>query len=297
MNNPVPALRDNNEVAAAADRSRTIGDILVDSGRLDAEKVALIVAQQEKDGSQFGEAALALNLVTKDDVMFALARQYDYAMLLPGASPVSKELVVAYSPHSNVGERIRALRDQLALRWFGNDPLRKVLAVVSAEEREGKSFMTANLAAAFAQQGLKTLLIDSNMRNPRQQQIFGLERGPGLSSVLSERVTLSTAIETVPTIPGLSLLIAGSLPPNPSELLGKPAFAKVLLFAASNFDVVLVDTPSGNACSDATIVASRAGGALVVARKDKSMLTGTSKFAKGMRDMGVALVGSVLNDA
>lgn len=297
MNNSVPALRDNNEVVAAADRTRTIGDILVDSGRLDAEKVALIVAQQEKDGSQFGEAALALNLVTKDDVMFALARQYDYAMLLPGASPISKELVVAYWPHSSVGERIRALRDQLALRWFGDDPLKKVLAVVSAEEREGKSFMTANLATAFAQQGLRTLLIDSNMRNPRQQQIFGLERGPGLSGVLSERVTLATAIEPVPTIPGLSLLIAGALPPNPSELLGKPAFAKVLLFAAGNFDVVLVDTPSGNACSDATIVASRAGGALVVARKDKSMLAGTSKFSKGLRDMGVALVGSVLNDA
>jgi len=91
--------------------------------------------------------------------------------------------------------------------------------------------------------------------------------------------------------------LAGSLPPNPSELLGRQSFAKVLLFAASNFDVVLVDTPSGNACSDATIVASRAGGALVVARKDKSMLAGTSKFAKGLRDMGVALVGSVLNDA
>jgi receptor protein-tyrosine kinase len=284
------------EVDASSVRSKTLGDILVASGKLTPEQVQQVVSHQQQQGIAFGEAALAMKLVSNEDVLQALSRQYDFALLQPGENVIAAELVAAYRPFSVVGENIRALRAQLAVRWFGADPLKRVLAIVSPASGEGKSFMAANLAVAFSQQGKKTLLIDANMRNPRLQKIFGLQRGPGLSSVLAERVSLGSAIEGVEGIPDLHLLTAGPQPPNPAELLGKPAWAKTLIFASSNFDVVIIDTPDGNNYSDASLIALQARGALVVIRKDVSLLAETNKFCKGLQDMGVHLVGSMLND-
>lgn len=285
------------DVAERADRSRTIGDILVDSGKLNSDQVKLIVQRQKQDGSAFGEAAMALSLVTREDILFALAKQYDYAYLSPDDGGLSTELVVAYKPFSAVGENIRAVRAQLALRWFGPDPMRKALAVVSPLRGEGKSFIAANLAVAFAQQGMKTLLIDADLRNPTQQNIFRLARSPGLSGVLSERVSVASAIEPVTGLPDLFVLPAGPLPPNPGELLGKPVFSRTLLYAVGNFDVVLVDTPAGDFCSDAEIVAARTGGAMLVTRKNQSVLPKTLKYVQTLKDTGVSMVGSILNDA
>lgn len=293
--NHVPAIHLTRE--EPNERNRAIGDILVDSGKLTPDQVALIVQRQKQDNVAFGEAAMILGLLSKDDILFALAKQYDYAYLNPEDSVLSPDLVVAYKPFSAVGENIRAVRAQLALRWFGPDPLRKALAIVSPLRGEGKSFMAANLAVAFAQQGMKTLLIDGDLRTPSQQRIFRLERSPGLSSVLSERVPVTSGIEAVRGLPDLHVLPAGALPPNPGELLGRPTFSRVMLHAVGNFDVVLVDTPSGDSCSDAEIIASRTGAAMLVTRKNQSLLPRTMKYAQSLKEMGVSMVGSILNDA
>ncbi len=279
------------------ERARSIGDILVDSGKLTAEQVELIIQRQKQENTPFGEAAMALSLLTKDDILFALAKQYDYSYLSTEESFLSTDLVVAYKPFSAVGENLRAVRAQLGLRWFGADPLRKALAIVSPQRGEGKSFLAANLAVAFAQQGMKTLLIDADLRNPTQQNIFRLGRSPGLSGVLSERVSVATAIESVHGLPDLFVLPAGPLPPNPGELLGRPSFSRALLHAVGNFDVVLVDTPAGDFCSDAEIIASRTGAAMLVTRKNQSVLPKAMKYARSLKDMGVSMVGAILNDA
>jgi protein-tyrosine kinase len=277
-------------------RGRTIGDILVDFGKLTPEQVDAIVRKQHDSNLPFGEAGMALRLLTQDDILFALSKQYDYAYLSHDTTDLSTELVVAYKPFSTVGEDIRALRSQLQLRWFGPDPMRKALAIVSPETGEGKSFLAANLAVSFAQQGVKTLLIDANLRNSRQQAIFRLNKSPGLSSVLSERINVASAIEPVSAIPNLCVLPSGPLPPNPAELLSKPVMARTLLHAIGNFDVVLIDTPAGEGFSDASIIASRTAAALIVTRKNKSSLPKTAKWCKSLQEMGVSVVGSMLND-
>jgi receptor protein-tyrosine kinase len=279
--------------------TKTIGDILVATGRLTVEDAARIVERQRKDQVQFGEAALALKVLSKDDIDFALSKQFDYAYLSDQDQTVSPELVAAYKPFSRVGENLRAVRSQLMLRWFNTDPARKVMAIVSPGNGEGRSFVAANLAIVFAQQGERTLLIDADMRSKPergQQALFKLGKSAGLSAILANRAGLESA-QLIPGLPGLAVLPAGATPPNPQELLGRPAFGELLRTACQQFDVVIVDTPAGSDFADAEITAARAGAALLVARQHVSLVPRAAQLARRLQDSGVALVGSVLNDA
>lgn len=277
---------------------RTIGDILVATGRLSQDDAARIVERQRADKVQFGDAALALKVLTKDDIDFALSKQFDYAYLSDQDDTVSHEIVAAYKPFSRVGENLRAVRSQLMLRWFNTSPAHKVIAIVSPGNGEGRSFIAANLAVVFAQQGERTLLIDADLRakpGRGQQALFKLGKSAGLSGILSNRAGLEVA-QLVPGLPGLAVLPAGATPPNPQELLGRAAFGELLRVASQQFDVIIIDTPSGAEFADAEVTAARAGAALLVARKNKSLVPQANQLARRLQDSGVALVGSVLND-
>jgi protein-tyrosine kinase len=277
---------------------RTIGDILVATGRLSQEDAMRIVERQQEDQVQFGDAALALKVLTKDDIDFALSKQFDYSYLNDQDDTVSHELVAAYKPFSRVGENLRAVRSQLMLRWFNTNPAHKVVAVVSAGAGDGRSFIAANLAIVFAQQGERTLLIDADMRSKpdrAQHSLFKLGKSAGLSAVLANRAGLEVA-QLIPGLPGLAVLPSGATPPNPQELLGRSAFGDLLRIASEQFDVILIDTPSGIDFADAEIAAARAGAALLVARKNKSLVPQASQLTRRLQDSGVAMVGSVLND-
>jgi protein-tyrosine kinase len=279
--------------------NKNIGDILIATGRLSLEDAARIAERQQQDQVQFGDAALALKVLTKDDIDFALSKQFDYAYLSPHDHSLSPELVAAYKPFSRVGENLRAVRSQLMLRWFNGEAMRKVLAVVSPGAGEGRSFVAANLAIVFAQQGERTLLIDGDLRSAPgrgQHALFRLGKGAGLSGILADRAGIEAA-QLVPGLPSLAVLPAGAVPPNPQELLGRPSFGQLLLTASGMFDVILIDTPSGSAYADAEIIAARAGAAVMVARKNKTLVPQATQMARRMQDGGVNLVGSVLNDA
>lgn len=181
------------------------------------------------------------------------------------------------------------------LRWFSNASENKGLAVVSAGSGDGRSYIAANLAVVFSQLGERTLLIDADMRLPRQHKIFSLGRRAGLSDILVGRAG-SEAIVNVDALPNLSVLTAGATPPNPQELLGRQSFSKLLLSLSTDFDVMIIDTPPVDRCADAYTVAVRTGAALVVARQDKSSVAQLSSFTHELREFGVNLIGSVLND-
>jgi receptor protein-tyrosine kinase len=292
-----PAALMHSVPAAAEDGRGSIGEILVASGRLRAEDAALVMARQRQHKQPFGDAAIALKLVSRADVDYALSRQFDYAYLQERDQTLSTQLVAAYQPFSRVGENLRAVRSQIMLRWFSSNPLHKVLAVVSPNKGDGRSFIAANLAVVFSQQGERTLLIDADLRAPAgqgQAALFKLGYGLGLSSILAGRAGLEIA-RPVPGLPGLSVLPAGAIPPNPQELLGRLAFMQMLSAASQEFDVVLIDTPSGANFADADIVSSRAGAALMVARKDQSATPGIKQLAQRLQQCDVAVLGSVLN--
>lgn len=276
-------------------QTRSIGDILIATGRLNTEDASRIMTLQKTEKLKFGDAALALKLLTKEDIDYALSQQFDYAYLSDQDKSLSSALVAAYKPFSRIGENLRALRSQLMLRWFNTDPSRKMLAIVSPGKSEGRSFIAANLAVVFAQQGQRTLLIDADLRTGSQHTLFKLGNNAGLSGVLAGRAKLETIVRVI-GLPSLAVLPAGATPPNPQELLGRPAFEGLLRLVTQQFDVVIIDTPAGSDFADAEIIAARAGAALVVARKNKSSLPQTSLLAHRLQNNGVTLVGSVLND-
>ncbi|MBK8401175.1 MAG: chain length determinant protein tyrosine kinase EpsG [Propionivibrio sp.] len=281
---------------ALAARSRSIGAILIDTGRLTAENAERILRLQKEQGLRFGDAAIQLGLLTDDDIRYALASQFDYPYLPAGDTSLSQELVAAYAPFSPVVEQLRALRSQLMLRWFDAQAERKALAIVSPSHGEGRSFIAANLAIVFSQLGERTLLIDADLRMPSQHELFKLGNTPGLSGLLAGRSNYD-AVLRVPSLLGLSVLPAGAVPPNPQELLGRPAFVEAVYTLSRDFDVIIIDTPAGSEFADAQTVAVRTGAALMVARKNQSLLHETMQFARNLQQSGATLVGSVLNEA
>ncbi|USX25520.1 chain length determinant protein tyrosine kinase EpsG [Oxalobacteraceae bacterium OTU3CINTB1] len=287
----VPDLREK----AAPPPDRSIGAILIKIGRLSAADAEKVIRHQVEYNLRFGDAALALGLLTEADIEFALSRQYDYPYLLRGESAISESVVAAYEPFTARVEAFRALRNQLMWRWFDAGAERKTLAIASAERGDGRSFFAANLAVVFSQQGQRTLLVDADLRNPSQHQLFGLENRAGLSSILSGRNGVEVVQRVAPLL-DLSVLTAGAPPPNPSELLGRPAFGQVLRELAQQFDVILIDTPATGDCSDAQMIGGRAGGALVVARQNTSHVRDVHDAIATLAESRTHLVGTALNN-
>ncbi|MGV3653786.1 MAG: chain length determinant protein tyrosine kinase EpsG [Noviherbaspirillum sp.] len=270
-----------------------IGAILVDWGRLTPDEVALVAQEQERQGMRFGEVAVRMGLIQDEDIRQVLAYQFDYPYLPPQEQGFSPDLLAAYDPFSPQVEMLRAIRSELALRWFASGA--PALVVGSANRREGASFLAANLAVVFSQLGERTLLIDANLRRPRQQQIFGIGSRLGLSDILVGRAHLETICK-LDTLGDLSVLPAGTVPPNPQELLSRPAFGELTEALGGRFEKIIVDVPAFSEGADGLTVANRLGGMLLVARANH---TGTAdlEFVRGrLAGTGAALVGSVLLD-
>jgi len=289
---PTPEL----QAKPAISRGRSIGAILIDAGRLSAEDAEKILRLQKEHGMRFGDAAQQLKLLTEDDIRYALARQFDYPYLPAGDQSLSQELVAAYRPFTEPVERLRALRSQLMLRWFDGESERKALAVVSPGNGDGRSFLAANLAIVFSQLGERTVLVDADLRKPRQHELFQLANKGGLSDVLAGRAGPESVVR-IPNLLGLSVLPAGATPPNPQELLGRAAFVELLEGLGKNFDTIIIDTPATVNFADAHTVAARAGAALLVARKNLTSAAEVQKLARNLQQSGVEVVGSALNVA
>lgn len=275
--------------------SNQIGSILIDSGRLTADEAQRILQEQHVGRQRFGDAGIALGLLTPADIDFALSNQFSYPYLIRGQSHVSEEVIAAYDPFSKQVEALRALRSQLVMRWFGSSEQRSAMAITSAERGDGRSFIAANLAVLFSQLGQRTLLIDADMRNPSQHRLFGIENRSGLSSILSGRSGVAD-IHRIPSLVDLSILPSGATPPNPQELLGRSAFTNMLREFRGEFDVILIDTPPDHDYADSQTAAARAGSALVVARKDISHAGAIGNLVDSMKHAGVMVVGAVLNE-
>lgn len=270
----------------------SIGSMLLDSGKLSPGDVESVLYKQKERGIRFGEAALELGLITRGDVEQILSRQFGYPCLQPGENGFSLELSAAYRPYSAHVEALRGLRNQLVLRWFTAG--RKMLAIVSPERHEGRSHLAANLAVVFSQLGERTLLIDADLRAPRQHQIFNLQNRQGLSDILAARADISV-IERIPSFVDLSVLTAGTLAPNPGELTSRPAFTELLEKVSREYDVILLDTPPGKQISETLTIAARAGGALMLARRDYTRVADLKLLHEQFAGAGVPLAGSVLN--
>ena len=274
---------------------RSIGDILAELRNLSAEKVTKILHYQQERGVRFGEAAVALGMASKDDVLFALAQQFHYPYAPEEQRRLSPDLVSLNEPFSPRAESFRALRSQLMMRVFTEGAAHPALAVISPNAGDGKTYCATNLAVTLAQLGGRTLLVDADMRGPRIHEVFNLKNQAGLSGILSGRAD-KQVIQQVAGIPSLFLLPVGTTPPNPLELVERPAFGLLIRELVTKFDHVVVDTPAAVYGADAAVIAARCGAALVMARKDASRTESLRELVASLSGAPVTMAGVVFNE-
>ncbi|HEX8694950.1 MAG TPA: polysaccharide biosynthesis tyrosine autokinase [Longimicrobium sp.] len=202
-------------------------------------------------------------------------------------------LITVTDLHSVGSQAYRKLRTHLIFSTAG-DPLRTIM-VTSAGASEGKSTVCANLAVTFAQQHMRVLLVDCDMRRSRLHTIFDAPRTPGLTEVLVGQATLEQAVR--PTlVEGLSILPAGTLAPNVSELLGAAAMRRTLEALQAAYDLVIVDTPPVLAAADAEILGVQTDAVLMVVRAGQTDRHSAQYALQQLRAIGARVVGAVLND-
>lgn len=270
-----------------------MGHMLLELGKLTPDEAERVLRLQREKGMRFGEAARYLGLVTEEDVQQVLARQFDYPYLQSGESVFPVELVAGYQPFSPEVETLRTIRSQLLLRWF--DAGHKSLTVICVDPGDGASIFSANLAVVFAQLGKQTLLIDANLRRPRQHQIFHIHGRQGLSDLLAGRAGAETVAE-IAAFPSLSVLPAGTIAPNPQELVSHDAFRLALDSMSGRFDVILIDVPAYSVAADVFAVAAQTGGVLLVVHKNRTRLADIAAVNAQLGRNGIQVVGSVLSD-
>lgn len=280
-------------IRPAADRS--MGMLLLEAGKITAEDADRVTRHQALRGIRFGEAAVELKVVGHEDVRQVLAKQFQYPYLREGEAAFPEHLVAAYQPFSPAVESLRDLRSQLVLRWFGTG--RRALAVIGVgTDGRAASQLTSNLAVVFSQLGEQTLVMDCNLRAPVQHDTFRVDGRQGLSDVLAQRDSGET-VRRIEPFPNLSVLPSGTPPPNPLELLNRPAFRALCDDLSARYDVVLCEAPPTGAGTDCFAVAARVGGAVLVAHKDATRHADLRAATARLRQNGVVLVGSVLAEA
>lgn len=272
---------------------KPIGDIIREAHNLTAEQVQKVLQHQQQTGLKFGEAAVSLGLIKREHVLWALSQQFLY----PYASEAAPlpELVVSSSPFSEHAESFRELRSQLMATVFAGPTPRRALAVVSPDVGDGKSYFAANIAVVLSQLGGRTVLVDADMRSPRLQEIFNYRVDSGMSSALVGRSEIKV-IKPVPELPNLFVLPVGVVPPNPQELVQRPAFAMVLKDLCDKFDYVIVDTPAAVHGADARVIAATCGAALVVGRRGSSRLMAMKKLVSSIQKLQATVAGVVINE-
>lgn len=272
--------------------SRRIGNMLIEMGKLASEDVDEILRLQNKRHVLFGTLAASLGMVEESDVHAALSRQFGHAWLSPRQHSLSPELVTAYHPFDADVEILREVRCQLKSLWFGCG--HKALSIAGICEEDGSSFLAANLAVLFSQLGERTLLIDANLRKPHLHAVFNLHTRYGIADLMADRAGMEVLVQP-PAFSNLSVLPAGTVPPNPQELVGNSRFSSLHSLLAESFDVIIQDVAPFSVGMDAVVAASGSGaGILLAARKNKTH-TQAVRAAKGKITMaGIDLVGSVM---
>jgi capsular exopolysaccharide synthesis family protein len=214
---------------------------------------------------------------------------------LTGTIPLDKErrndpAIVFDKDNSAIAESFRKLRTNLQFLAVDNPP--RTIVVLSSAPSEGKSTTAINIALALAEADNNVVLVDGDMRRPSLHRYLELVGSVGFSTVLSGGASLSEVLQ-ITKFPRLTVLAAGPVPPNPSELLGSLAAQKTLAELRSKFDYVIVDSAPLLAVTDGAILATHADGALMITKFGETKRDQLAHAVSNLRDVGAKLLGSV----
>lgn len=204
------------------------------------------------------------------------------------------EIIVDRNPKSSVAEAIRIIRTNL--EFSGVDKKVRSILVTSSIPGEGKSFISTNLATAFAQNGSKVLLMDCDMRKGRLHKIFEIENDKGLSNLLLENVEVRFNSYIRRTrIENLYLLPKGVVPPNPSELLNSPKTKVLLRTLADKFDYIILDGTPVNGLTDSLILTKYVDKTVIVTSLNQTKTNELEFTKKSLMSVGADIAGVIVN--
>jgi len=260
----------------------------------------LVMAATVFLGLMFGSGAALLRgftdqrLSSSEDIKATLGTPVLCAIpFMRGAgSPITRGQMVYLDPTSQASEAYRAVRT--AVDYHMSRSNSRTLLVTSPSQGDGKSTLVSNLAIAMAQAGMRTLVIDADLRRPSVNMIFQATGGPGLSAVLSGTATPEGAINGT-TIDGLDLLPSGALPRNPAELLSSRALSDLLRKLAERYDRIIIDSPPVMPLADARSVAVVCDRTLLVLRSERTSRKSGEDACAALASVGAKLMGVIIN--
>lgn len=217
------------------------------------------------------------------------------------------ELIVNTDPKSPISEKIRTLRTNI--EFTSVDKKIKTLLVTSPTPGDGKSWLSANLAIAFAQSGKKVLLVDSDLRKGRQHKVFKIDKAYGLSNYLftlseKEEYEQKNSKEDIAhtkspfyntDINNLTVMIAGSIPPNPSELIESEKMKLFIEDMKKKFDIIIFDGSPVNVVTDSLILSRMVDASVLVASVKNTQMKQLEIAKKSIDNVGGKVIGVVIN--
>jgi len=290
-----------------------LADALIAHCNLSGPDIDRITEASRALRESFCEAAVQLNLATREDINDVLHHVRDHSRanqagvienairgahggtaltVRQGVARLSSELIHARDVDNVRSEKIRALRTELMLL---NDSGQRgnVLALVSPGRGEGRSLLCAELAIAFAQLGRRTLLIDADLRHPRQHVLFTAENQWGLAQSLD--LGEAPYLHAVDGRPELAVLASGTIPPNPLELVSHRRFERLITDLRRQFDFIVIDTPAVSQYSDALQIATLAQRVLALSRAESTSLKSMREMLRRLSATQSKIVGAVIN--
>jgi tyrosine-protein kinase Etk/Wzc len=253
-------------------------------------------------GLMFGAGAAFfmdyLDDTIKDEEEAKRALAWPLLAMIPAIEGVAKgsgpaDLVVQRNPKSSSAEAFRGLRTAIHFSSLKRDC--KVVMITSSFPGEGKTTIAANLALTFAQSGKRVILVDCDLRRPALHKIFDHSRNPGVTEVLAGDVPLAKALHTT-GIEKIVLLTAGTIPPNPAELLSSTGMRELLTRLRANCDMVILDAPPVIPVTDAPLLTALTDLVVVVIESGRIPANAAKRMKELLQSVQAPVAGFVLND-
>jgi succinoglycan biosynthesis transport protein ExoP len=235
------------------------------------------------------------SIKSQDDVENDLRLPFlGYVPNIKANSVVERDLQAHLHPQSNAAESFRTVRATISLTHKPENF--RVLAVSSTIPSEGKSLVASNLAIVHAQTGLKTLLVDADLRRPSVHKAYQLHSPVGLSAFLSKQTDNLDDIVHHTEVKNLDAVCCGSVPSNPSELIGSARMMEFIERARGRYDRVIMDCPPISAVSDPLVIAAMSDGIVYVTKFNKIRREHGRKSVARIQNAGIHILGLIIND-
>ena len=204
-----------------------------------------------------------------------------------------REFITFNRPSSNYAEAFRALRTRIKILKKNKEV--KTLLFTSCSPQEGKTFISSNLANTFAQAGRKIVLIDADLRRPRVHKVFGFEKSPGITEYFSNQCELKEIIRKTQS-PNLDVVTSGSIPSNPSEILGSVRMERFIEEMKSLYDIIIIDSPPVISVTDAEILSTMVDATMLVVKADHTDKETLKKGLELLSHDAAHFYGTILNN-